>query len=99
MGAVAGTVDIVQRCYTGLVMRDHVLWLDPRLPASLVRLSFTLNYQDQSLGFDIHQDKMQIHARHSTAKPIKIGFREEIYELNAGETKVLRLTPRHPTTV
>jgi HAD superfamily hydrolase (TIGR01509 family) len=92
LGAMAGTVDIVQRCYTGIVTRDDVLWLDPVLPEPLVRLSFNINYQGQSLSFDIHQDRMQIHARHSSARPVSIGYNDQIYKLNAGETQVLPLT-------
>ncbi|MBV9169456.1 MAG: glycoside hydrolase family 65 protein, partial [Chloroflexi bacterium] len=32
LGAMAGTLDIVQRCYTGLEARDGILWLNPQLP-------------------------------------------------------------------
>ena len=45
MGAMAGTVDIVQRCYTGIVMKDDILWLDPMLPKALIRLSFSVRYR------------------------------------------------------
>jgi alpha,alpha-trehalase len=89
MGAMAGTVDIVQRCYTGISMRDDILWIDPKLPEALVRLSFTLHYRDQSLHFDLNQDRTQIHARHSSAHSIKIGYKDQIFELNAGETKTV----------
>ena len=91
MGAMAGTVDIVQRCYTGLETRDDVLWLDPKLPDELVRLSFTIHYRGQSLGLDIFQDKMKVHARHSSARSIKIGFKDEVYELNSGEHRLFQL--------
>jgi trehalose/maltose hydrolase-like predicted phosphorylase len=86
---MAGTVDIVQRCYTGISMRDDILWIDPKLPEALVRLSFTLHYRDQSLHFDLNQDRTQIHARHSSAHSIKIGYKDQIFELNAGETKTV----------
>jgi beta-phosphoglucomutase family hydrolase len=89
MGAMAGTVDIVQRCYTGISMRDDILWIDPKLPEALVRLSFTLHYRDQSLHFDLNHDRTQICARHSSAHPIKIGYKDQVFELNAGETKVV----------
>lgn len=91
MGAMAGTVDIAQRCYTGLETRDDVLWLDPKLPPALVRLSFTLHYRGQSLGFDIFQDKMKVHARHSSAMPIKIGFKKDIHELCSGDYRIFDL--------
>src|SRR5438067_3920639 len=70
MGAMAGTIDMVQRCYTGIVTRNEVLWLDPQLPDALIRLSFSLHYRDQALHFDICHETMHVTARHSTAKPI-----------------------------
>jgi beta-phosphoglucomutase family hydrolase len=94
MGAMAGTVDIAQRCYTGLETRDDVLWLDPKLPPALVRLSFSLHYRGQSIGFDIFQDKMKVHARHSSAMPIKIGFENEVHELRSGDYKSFELDAR-----
>jgi beta-phosphoglucomutase family hydrolase len=89
MGAMAGTVDIVQRCYTGISTKDHILWIDPKLPEALVRLSFTLHYKDQSLHFDLNHDRTQIHARHSSATPIKMGYKEQVFELKEGETKTI----------
>jgi len=97
MGAMAGTVDIVQRCYTGISTRDNVLWIDPKLPEALVRLSFTLHYRDQSLHFDLNHDRTQIHARHCGANPIKIGYNEHIFELNAGETKTIPTSHKQVT--
>jgi trehalose/maltose hydrolase-like predicted phosphorylase len=97
MGAMAGTVDIVQRCYTGIVMRGDILWLDPMLPKAIIRLSFVVRYRDQSLEFDVSHDRVKVHALHSCASPIKVGYRQQIYDLKAGETKVMRA--RQPYTV
>jgi alpha,alpha-trehalase len=94
MGAMAGTVDIVQRCYTGISMRDNILWIDPKLPEALLRLSFTLHYRDQSLHFDLNHDRAEIRARHSSAHAIKIGYNDKVFELNAGETKTFPTAAR-----
>ena len=32
LGAMAGTVDVLQRCYTGLELRGDMLWLEPVEP-------------------------------------------------------------------
>ena len=94
MGAMAGTVDIVQRCFTGIVMRADVLWIDPALPKPLLRLSFKVHYRGQSLSFDIGSESLKVSAWHSSAKPIKIGFQEKVYELNAGESKIFQLASK-----
>ena len=42
---MAGTVDLVQRCYTGLETRDGVLRLNPNLPDELDGLDFDVRYR------------------------------------------------------
>ena len=32
LGAMAGTVDLVQRCYLGIETRNDVIWFDPSSP-------------------------------------------------------------------
>ncbi|MBI2811022.1 MAG: beta-phosphoglucomutase family hydrolase [Candidatus Melainabacteria bacterium] len=91
MAAMAGTVDIVQRCYPGMTTRDDVLWFEPRLPSQLVRLSFTMQYRGQSLSVDLHHGQLKVQARHSTVMPIKIGYQKEVFTLNSGECKVIQL--------
>src|SRR5215207_9992557 len=44
-GAMAGTVDLVQLCYTGLETREDVLWLNPSLPGELDGLDFDVRYR------------------------------------------------------
>ena len=45
LGAMAGTLDLAQRCYTGLELRGGVLRLAPALPPGLPGLEMTLEYQ------------------------------------------------------
>jgi alpha,alpha-trehalase len=94
MAAMAGTLDIIQRCYMGLVTRKDILWLSPQLPDALTRLSFTLHYRGQALAFEITHDFMKITAKQSSAQPIKIGFHNRKYILSAGETRTFRLTKK-----
>lgn len=92
MGAMAGTVDIVQRCFTGIVTRGDVLWIDPFLPKELLRLSFTLRYRGQSISFDIGPENFKVSAWHLSAKPVNVGFQTHVYKLKAGDSKVFHLT-------
>ncbi|HEV7186984.1 MAG TPA: glycosyl hydrolase family 65 protein [Blastococcus sp.] len=45
LGAMAGTVDLLQRGFTGLETRGDVLGLDPYLPDQLTMLRFGLRYR------------------------------------------------------
>ncbi len=91
IGAMVGTVDIVQRCYTGIVIKNDVLWLNPCLPEELTRLSFHLHYRQQVLQFEITQETAKVSTGESDARPINIGFKEEIYELAPGASKTFSI--------
>lgn len=53
LAAMAGTVDLVQRGYSGLEIRDDALWLNPRLPDQIRRLSFPVTYRGHLVILDI----------------------------------------------
>lgn len=95
LGAMAGTVDIVQRCYTGIVTKDDVLWINPCLPDALTRLSFCLQYRQQTVNLEITKKKLTVVTADGAAPTIKVGFENRIHELGPGESKVFNLlTPR-----
>ena len=53
LGAMAGTVDIVQRAYMGLAVRDDCLWFDPGLPDEVVGLEMELHYRDHRIRVEV----------------------------------------------
>lgn len=87
LGAMAGTVDIIQRCYTGIEMHDDVLWFNPDLPENLKKLAFHIHYRGHSIQLELTHKKLILTSRHSTAKQIKIGFKGKKYDLSPGETR------------
>jgi hypothetical protein len=46
---MAGTADLVLRCFSGLETRDDVLWLHPVLPPELSRAQFSIIYRGQQV--------------------------------------------------
>jgi alpha,alpha-trehalase len=91
LGAMAGTVDVVQRCYTGLETRGDTLWFNPRLPKELKDLRLRLCYRGHCLKLEMTSERMKLTSLPSTAKPIKVRVRDEIHQLAPGETKVIEL--------
>jgi alpha,alpha-trehalase len=87
LGAMAGTVDLVQRGYTGVETRGDVLRFNPCLPEELARLRMQIRYRGHSLEVEITSDKLKVSALRCTQKPIKIGFRDEVMDLKEGDTK------------
>ena len=92
LGAMAGTVDVLQRCYTGLELRDDVLWLNPRLPRPVRRLHLLVRYRGHSLEVDITQDVLRVSTERCLAPLMKVGFRDRVHELAAAEVREFPLT-------
>jgi alpha,alpha-trehalase len=91
LGAMAGTVDVLQRCYTGLELRGDVLWLDPRLPTPLRRLRLSVRYRGQSLVVELERDVVRVTAMHCQAAPIRVAIDGEVHEVAESESRVFVL--------
>jgi len=87
LGAMAGTVDLVQRAYTGIVVREEVLWLHPALPEEISCLKLRVRYRGHALDINIQDDRLHLSVRPNTASPIKVGIHAQIHELRGGETR------------
>ena len=88
LGAMAGTVDLAQRCYTGLEAREDVLWLNPSLPEELDGLDFEVRYRG-NWGISLHLTSNQLRVRvpASCAAPVRIGVNGQIVELSPGSAR------------
>jgi trehalose/maltose hydrolase-like predicted phosphorylase len=85
LGAMAGTVDLVQRCYTGLETREDVLWLNPSLPEELDGLDFDLRYRGH-WGIHLHVTPaaLQVLVASSDDGPVKVAVKGEVVEIPPG---------------
>jgi alpha,alpha-trehalase len=86
LGAMAGTVDLIQRCYTGLETREDTLWFDPCLPRDLKEVRFDIHYRGHWISLKITSDRLRFYTRTSNLAPLKVGFQDTIYELKPGDT-------------
>ncbi|WP_018231033.1 glycosyl hydrolase family 65 protein [Thioalkalivibrio thiocyanodenitrificans] len=86
LGAMAGTVDLVQRCYLGIDMWANVLHFDPALPDDLHRARVRLHYRGQTLDVEADHDMLRIRSAPCTTTPITIAYRGHYRDLSPGET-------------
>ncbi len=87
LGAMAGTVDLVQRGYAGIETREEVLWFDPTLPEEVHALRFKIRYRRHwGLQIEITRDRIRVSARPADVYPIKVGIGGEVVELAAGSS-------------
>ncbi|HSJ44358.1 MAG TPA: glycosyl hydrolase family 65 protein [Euzebyales bacterium] len=91
LGAMAGTVDLVQRGYTGLLPRGDVLWFDPMLPAEIDRLQFTIRYRRAwDVLFDIDRERIRVTT--PAGSTIKVGYDGRVTEVAPGTTTDIELS-------
>ena len=91
LGAMAGTVDLVQRGFTGIETREDTLWLDPTIPEELRNLQFEIWYRGLLLEFHITADELTVTTPPSQAGPVRVGIRDQVIEVHAGSTEVVNL--------
>jgi trehalose/maltose hydrolase-like predicted phosphorylase len=91
LGAMAGTIDIVGRCYTGLEVRADALWLNPELPEQIRRLAFDLTYRDRELSIVVDEKDIRIRLADGSSGPCNVVVAKRPYVLDPGEELVHHL--------
>lgn len=87
LGAMAGTVDLVQRCYSGIELRDGILWLNPCLPDELNTIQSRIRYHGHWFSLTVDSTSMTLVFEKGWTATAKIGFRGDIYTLQRGDTR------------
>jgi alpha,alpha-trehalase len=91
LGAMAGTVDLIQRGYSGIEARGDVLWFNPCLPEELEDLRMQIRYRGHSLSVQINSDNITVSAFRCTEEPIKIGVKDQVFDLREGDSQKVAL--------
>ncbi|HZI02749.1 MAG TPA: glycosyl hydrolase family 65 protein, partial [Archangium sp.] len=87
LGAMSGTVDLMQRAYTGIEVRGDVLHFNPNLPEGLTRLKFRLRYRKHMVEVEITQDKLVLNSRWPSTGPLEFALRGVRHQLLPCETR------------
>ncbi len=93
LAAMAGSIDLVQRCFTGLETRGNRLVLDPNWPESLGALGFPIHYRGHHLHVRVRGREAEVSVDHREVAPVVIECRGRVEELAPGRT--IRF-PYHP---
>ncbi|MFD0773704.1 glycoside hydrolase family 65 protein [Streptomonospora algeriensis] len=90
LGAMAGTVDVLIRCYTGLSAHGGSLRLAPTLPPELPHLSFHLRYRGhRGVRLDISAAEARISVPPSPLPPLAVECRGRSASVAPGTSRVL----------
>ncbi|MEM9905310.1 MAG: glycosyl hydrolase family 65 protein [Cyanobacteria bacterium P01_D01_bin.44] len=94
LGAMAGTVDLMQRVHTGIEMRDNVLWFNPLLPHELSTLRLRIRYRGNWLSLQVTNEMLTVSFDYGGPYPACVGFQDNIYEMTPGETREFEIASR-----
>ena len=96
LGAMAGTVDLVLRCYAGLEIRDDVLRLHPSLPPELPNAAFHISYRGQPITVELTRTQARVRLHPHSGDPITVCIEDQLRVLAPGDEHVVALAPGMP---
>jgi trehalose/maltose hydrolase-like predicted phosphorylase len=100
LGAMAGTVDLVQRVSTGIEVRGDVLRLNPELAPEMKSLEMLIRYRGHSIDLKLTRDTLTVSGREREVVPIALCVAGKACEFVGGTTRVFQLddplTPQAP---
>ncbi|MFI6865911.1 trehalose-phosphatase [Nocardia sp. NPDC050406] len=86
LGAMAGSVDLVQRCLTGLELRADRVILNPCWPDTFGALTFPIVYRDHRLTVEVASDAVTVRSDPGGAAPVEIACGGRTAQLTPGRT-------------
>ncbi|WP_067670000.1 trehalose-phosphatase [Nocardia miyunensis] len=86
LAAMAGSIDLLQRCFTGLEFRAGRLIFNPRWPRALGQLNFPMIYRGHHLAVRIASDILEVASEPGIAPALTIEFDNHRHRLSAGGT-------------
>lgn len=91
LGAMAGTIDLLRRGYTGLDLAPEMLVIDPALPPELDRLDVVLCYRDHwDVSVTCRRDRVRVSVAAPGPGPIAAEVCGERVTLHPGESHEVR---------
>jgi alpha,alpha-trehalase len=91
LGAMAGTVDLMSRAYTGIELRGDVLRFNPCLPEELKCFTMQIRYWGHTLDLEITQERLKVSTIRAAEKPIKVAYLDRIFALQPREALQIAL--------
>lgn len=93
LGAMAGSVDLIQRGQTGLEVLDGMLRLNPCLPEALSGLHMRLRFRGYWLELDMDGDHLTLTAPEGWAGLERILVRDKVYWVGDSQRMALHFSP------
>lgn len=93
LGAMAGSLDLVQRNYAGLEVGDDALWIRPGLPENIQKITMRIKYRHHWIFISLDHETLKISFEEGWSNKVHIGVIDEIHEFKHGEVREFSLKP------
>ncbi len=94
LGAMAGSLDLIQRAFSGLEVGEEALWINPHIPEHIEKINMRIKYQQHWISISIGHQKLIISFEGGYTNKVNIGVIDKIYEFNHGEVREFSLIPK-----
>jgi trehalose 6-phosphate phosphatase len=91
LAAMAGTIDVLQRCFAGLELRGDVLWLNPFWPKRYGTLELSIFYRDQLITLSIADHTIRVSSGPGQFAAVRVGCHGQLRDLSPGQTLTFSL--------
>jgi trehalose/maltose hydrolase-like predicted phosphorylase/beta-phosphoglucomutase-like phosphatase (HAD superfamily) len=91
LGAMAGTVDLIQRVSTAIEVKGGVLSLNPELPLEMDGLDMRIRYRGHSLDLQLTRNSLTVCGHEPHAAPISLSVAGKNHEFVGGTIQVFQL--------
>ena len=92
MGVMSGTLDLVQRSYLGEVVRDGVLYFNPKAMDQLRDLTMRIRFRGLPMQVTLNKSRLRVDAAvDSLNRSVKLGVGDQVSEIRSGESHTFAL--------
>jgi alpha,alpha-trehalase len=85
LAAMAGSLDVIQRCFAGVEIREDTLWLNPYWPTEMGMLELAIRYRGNPVMLRVTGTQVRVAVNGGKQPPIRVGCRDQIITLAPGE--------------
>lgn len=91
LGAMAGSLDLVQRGFLGIEAGENALWINPYILKKLKKINLKIEYRRHWISISIDDKKLKISFEEGWKNKVRIGVIDQIYEFKQGEAREFSL--------
>jgi trehalose/maltose hydrolase-like predicted phosphorylase len=91
LGAMAGTVDLIQRCYTGMEVREGAIWFNPQLPEALNCIKYRLKYRNHWLKLNLDHEFLRLKCDGGLSEEVDVIVHGRKYAINRGQERKFKI--------